>query len=109
MRTEDHPIEYGDFEGVIPPKQYGASTVLLWDHGTWHPIEDAKAGFASRTAALRNWDLLLVAGNYSWSAHVSDDVCGGQFSRSGARSEAGMDTLAVPTGSYWKGKKGQKK
>ena len=37
IHTEDHPIEYGDFEGVIPPEQYGAGTVLLWDRGTWTP------------------------------------------------------------------------
>jgi bifunctional non-homologous end joining protein LigD len=43
MHVEDHPIEYGTFEGVIPPKQYGAGTVLLWDRGTWLPKEEEDA------------------------------------------------------------------
>ena len=45
MHVEDHPIEYGGFEGIIPPKQYGAGTVLLWDRGTWIPIEDPVEGY----------------------------------------------------------------
>ena len=45
MHVEDHPLEYGDFEGVIPPKQYGSGTVLLWDRGTWEPIGDAEDGY----------------------------------------------------------------
>jgi bifunctional non-homologous end joining protein LigD len=45
MHVEDHPIEYGGFEGVIPPKQYGSGTVLLWDRGTWSPKEDPVAGY----------------------------------------------------------------
>src|SRR5262245_53136353 len=38
-RTEDHPLDYGDFEGVIPKGEYGGGTVLLWDRGTWKPYE----------------------------------------------------------------------
>jgi bifunctional non-homologous end joining protein LigD len=37
MRTEDHPLDYGDFEGTIPAAEYGGGTVMLWDHGRWIP------------------------------------------------------------------------
>src|SRR5687768_1549610 len=40
MQTEDHPLEYGEFEGVIPEKQYGAGDVLLWDTGVWTAEDD---------------------------------------------------------------------
>jgi bifunctional non-homologous end joining protein LigD len=46
MHVEDHPIEYGSFEGIIPAKQYGGGTVLLWDRGTWTPKGDPEAGYA---------------------------------------------------------------
>ncbi|MEO8752286.1 MAG: DNA polymerase ligase N-terminal domain-containing protein, partial [Casimicrobiaceae bacterium] len=46
MHVEDHPLEYGGFEGVIPERQYGAGTVMLWDRGTWTPKEDPVAGYA---------------------------------------------------------------
>ena len=43
VRTEDHPVDYGDFEGVIP-SGYGAGTVMLWDRGEWEPKEDPHEG-----------------------------------------------------------------
>lgn len=43
VRTEDHPLDYGDFEGLIPRGEYGGGTVMLWDRGTWEPVKGKSA------------------------------------------------------------------
>ncbi len=43
VRTEDHPMAYAEFEGVIPKGEYGGGTVMLWDRGSWAPVEGKSA------------------------------------------------------------------
>ena len=56
MRTEDHPIEYFDFEGVIPKAQYGAGDVIVWDWGTFEP----EAETPDPSVALRKGEIKFV-------------------------------------------------
>ncbi|MCU1320453.1 MAG: ATP-dependent ligase [Acidobacteriaceae bacterium] len=53
VQVEDHPMEYGGFEGIIPQGQYGGGTVMLWDQGTWEP----QAGHPDVDAGLRDGSL----------------------------------------------------
>ena len=71
MEVEDHPVEYGDFEGVIPEGEYGGGTVMVWDTGEWAPeSEDVEAAlkkgdlkFTLRGEKLRgSWVLVRTRG-----------------------------------------------
>lgn len=70
VQTEDHPLEYGDFEGVIPAGEYGGGTVLVWDRGTWMPVGDPRRGLASGKLKFRvqgeklagGWTLIKLRG-----------------------------------------------
>jgi bifunctional non-homologous end joining protein LigD len=78
MHVEDHPLEYGDFEGVIPAG-YGAGVVMLWDYGTWQPEgDDVEAALARGDLKMRldgfklkgSWVLLRTRG---WGRQASAD------------------------------------
>jgi bifunctional non-homologous end joining protein LigD len=69
IHVEDHPLDYAAFEGTIPPRQYGAGTVIVWDRGTWQPEGDARAGMAQGKLVFRLhgeklaglWELVRIA------------------------------------------------
>lgn len=70
VEVEDHPMEYGGFEGIIPRGQYGGGTVMVWDQGTWEPHVDVDEGlrkgslkFALNGTKLHgNWTLVRMGG-----------------------------------------------
>ena len=69
VHVEDHPVAYGTFEGTIPPGQYGAGTVIVWDNGTWEPVGDPRAGMKAGKLVFRLhgrkvaglWELVKIA------------------------------------------------
>jgi bifunctional non-homologous end joining protein LigD len=94
MHVEDHPIEYGTFEGVIP-EGYGAGIVMLWDYGTWEPEGD------DVDAALKKGDLKFRLNGYklkgSW---VLVKTSGGYGGRSG---QPGRSWLLIKHRDDWAG------
>jgi bifunctional non-homologous end joining protein LigD len=80
VQTEDHPIEYGNFEGSIPTGEYGAGEVLLWDRGTWEPGGDATRALASGKLRFElhgaklhgDWLLVRLEGD-QWLLRKLDD------------------------------------
>jgi bifunctional non-homologous end joining protein LigD len=81
MHVEDHPFDYGEFEGVIP-EGYGAGIVMLWDRGTWTPETD------DVDAALKKGDLKFTLDGYKLKGSWVLVRTGGRY---GARSGGGGD------------------
>jgi bifunctional non-homologous end joining protein LigD len=72
VEVEDHPLEYADFEGIIPQGQYGGGTVMVWDHGTWEPESDPEEGLRKGRLKFRlngqklkgSWALIRMGGRF---------------------------------------------
>ncbi|MGM9487044.1 DNA ligase D [Ideonella sp. YS5] len=69
IHVEDHPLSYGGFEGTIPKGHYGAGTVIVWDRGTWEPVNDPHEGLKAGKLYFRLrgqklvglWELVKIA------------------------------------------------
>lgn len=85
MQVEDHPVDYGGFEGTIPKGEYGGGTVMVWDRGTWTPEGDPRESYRSGRLTFTlvgeklrgRWHLVRTRGRSgsraSWLLFKSDD------------------------------------
>jgi bifunctional non-homologous end joining protein LigD len=108
VHVEDHPIEYGTFEGTIPKGEYGGGTVMLWDRGTWEPhgdvdegMEKGKLGFTLHGKRLKgNWALVRLRsdrkknGRDNWLLIKEKDA----DAASGGSTVAERETKSVKSG-----------
>jgi len=109
VHVEDHPLEYGNFEGTIPAHEYGGGTVMLWDRGTWEPEGDPRKSY--RNGRLKftldgqklrgRWSLVRMGGRAgddgkNWLLIKDDD----EF----ASAKAGQDPLRQQTESVSTGR-----
>ena len=66
IETEDHPLEYADFEGIIPPGNYGAGKVIIWDTGTFRNLKDIPLSEALKNGEATVWlDGKKLQGGYA--------------------------------------------
>jgi DNA ligase D-like protein (predicted polymerase)/DNA ligase D-like protein (predicted 3'-phosphoesterase) len=65
MMVEDHPYDYKDFEGIIPKGNYGGGTVIIWDYGTYEPLEKVKTKKEAEKLLLKQ----LYSGSLKFSMH----------------------------------------
>ena len=128
VHVEDHPLDYGGFEGTIPEGQYGGGTVMLWDNGTWEPIGDPARGYKKGkldfqlhgTRLKGRWHLVRLRGNRrgndkheNWllikgkDEHADEengDVAIERYQKS-VVSKRSMEDIATGAGKVWKGGK----
>ncbi|GAA4133012.1 bifunctional non-homologous end joining protein LigD [Aminobacter aganoensis] len=107
VHVEDHPLDYGDFEGTIPKGEYGGGTVIVWDRGTWSPIGDGAKGYAKGQLDFEldgeklhgRWHLVRMRGKprekrENWLLIKGDD----EFARNDGADVLDEQPLSVKTG-----------
>ena len=129
VMTEDHPLEYGGFEGVIPKGEYGGGPVMIWDEGTWEPIGDPDEGLAKGDLKFRlhghrlNGDYVLVrmkkdrtgGKRENWLLIKKRDDYAGDGSEptqdfdTSVKSGRSMDQILTGDSAIWTSNKAQKK
>jgi len=114
VQVEDHPLEYGSFEGTIPKGQYGAGSVHIWDRGAWTPVGDPHEGlkhghlvFDLRGEKLGGrWALIRIrgradkSGGKNWLLIKEHDPQ--------VKAESGRESLAQPEGWGGRGSKNRR-
>ena len=117
VRTEDHPLDYADFEGTIAKGNYGAGTVLLWDRGTWEPIDEPRQGLEHGKLSFRlngeklrgEWTLVRMhgarrgdRGRENWLLIKADDAAADRehdiLAQAGASVASGRDLKDIAAG-----------
>ena len=96
MHVEDHPVDYGEFEGVIP-EGYGAGIVMLWDRGTWTPAVD------DVDAALKKGDLKFTLNGYKLKGSWVLVRTGGRYPGARSGSGDGRSWLLIKHRDEWSG------
>ncbi len=129
VRTEDHPLEYGGFEGVIPKGEYGGGPVMIWDEGTWEPIGDPDEGLAKGDLKFRlhgkrlkgDWVLVRMKKDRTggkrenWLLITKRDDYAGDGSEptqdfdTSVKSGRSMDQILTGDSAIWTSNKAQKK